>query len=608
MKMIEQKLEILDPYTGGSLSGAGGGNDEAFWHLSKWKKRVAVHELLTPENFIIYYTEELPDLVPGLAQQDVRCPFHSDSDPSMSVNLDEGTWFCHACGVGGGMRDFEMKKLDTESKSEAWRAICARFGVRFLGRQRRALTDEHVYKDDDGHSVSKLRRYEDGSGCWYYSVGGKWKLGRGGRKRIPYNLPDLRKVDVVIITEGERKADILRNMVLFDANKNPVAVTCTGSWNSWKPELVEYFRNKRVLVFRDSDEPGQRYAETVTGSLQHAGIPVDVVEFSRYGNIQFVRTQRHPCSLQVSRVDKDISIQDCLDRRSNPGRYELRKILSSHGAQLVQSLDDCIREQALLHTGKESLVRNVQAGKNTGERDELQAEKSQFDNLRVDLALVLIVRHLFAHLDRRLGCSLVGLLDTLAACKRERSCGAGCLQLDQPFSFGAIVFPVAAFQEAPQFLILRICIQLGIRRKSPGKYQKSPFERSKHGQVVLEVRQLRPLRCIVAVGQTVFLRRQVAQDGVVGHGVPAMAQLRNETDDQFSLNAIHESRHLDAVAERGLVENQRGGKIKLLLKNRRDLQKVSAQVVRKCDWVQICTPDPIAHRLQALRPIGIAKR
>ena len=283
MTMIDQKVEILDPYTGGSLSEAGGGKDEAFWHLSKGKKRVAVQELLTPENFVLYYTEELPDLVPGRAQQDVRCPFHSDSDPSMSVNLDDGTWFCHACVVGGGMRDFEMKKLDTENKAEAWRAICARFGVRFLGRQRRTMTDEHVYKDDDGHSVSKLRRYEDGSGCWYYSVGGKWKLGRGGRKRIPYNLPDLRKAAVVIITEGERKADILRQMPLFDDNKHPVAVTCTGSWNSWKPELVEYFRNKRVLVFRDSDEKGQRYADTVAGSLKHAGIPVDVVEFSRYG-------------------------------------------------------------------------------------------------------------------------------------------------------------------------------------------------------------------------------------------------------------------------------------------------------------------------------------
>ena len=284
MKITEHKVEVLDPYTGGSLNGSIGQKEETFWHLSKTGKRVGVHELLTPENFIIYYTAELPDLVPGLAQQDVRCQFHSDSEPSMSVNLEEGTWFCHACGVGGGMRDFEMKKVDTENRAEAWRAICARFGVQFLGKQRGTVVSEHIYRDEDNHPVSRLRRYEDGSGRWYYFVGGKWKLGLGGRKRIPYNLPNLRAADVVIITEGEKKADIVSFLGLRDHNGKPVGVTCTGSANSWKPELVEYFRNKKVLVFPDSDEPGERYSEVVTGSLKRAGVPFDVVDFSGYGN------------------------------------------------------------------------------------------------------------------------------------------------------------------------------------------------------------------------------------------------------------------------------------------------------------------------------------
>src|SRR2546423_1682814 len=88
-------------------------------------------------------------------------------------------------------------------------SICARFGVQFLGKQRGTVVSEHIYRDEDNHPVSRLRRYEDGSGRWYYFVGGKWKLGLGGRKRIPYNLPNLRAADVVIITEGEKKADIV---------------------------------------------------------------------------------------------------------------------------------------------------------------------------------------------------------------------------------------------------------------------------------------------------------------------------------------------------------------------------------------------------------------
>lgn len=202
----------------------------------------------------------------------------------MSVNLEKGVWQCHACEKGGGILHFEMKKLDTENKAEAWQSICARFGVRFLGKPRGAMTHEHVYRDEEGHPITKLRRYEDGSGRWYTFIGDKWKIGLYGSNRIPYNLPDVLGANVVIVTEGEKKADLLGALGLRDQNGNPIAVTCTGSANSWRPELVEYFHNKKVLVFRDSDDPGKRYANAVAGSLRHAGISCSVVEFEAYGN------------------------------------------------------------------------------------------------------------------------------------------------------------------------------------------------------------------------------------------------------------------------------------------------------------------------------------
>ena len=34
-------------------------------------------------------------------EQSVRCLIHDDDNPSCSVNLEKGTWFCHACGQGG---------------------------------------------------------------------------------------------------------------------------------------------------------------------------------------------------------------------------------------------------------------------------------------------------------------------------------------------------------------------------------------------------------------------------------------------------------------------------------------------------------------------------
>jgi hypothetical protein len=35
----------------------------------------------------------------------VRCPFHDDHQPSLSVDLDLGVFYCHGCGAqGGGLR------------------------------------------------------------------------------------------------------------------------------------------------------------------------------------------------------------------------------------------------------------------------------------------------------------------------------------------------------------------------------------------------------------------------------------------------------------------------------------------------------------------------
>ena len=41
----------------------------------------------------------------------MTCPFHSDVEPSLSVNLDKGVWICHAgCGQGG-LKGFLAKYL-----------------------------------------------------------------------------------------------------------------------------------------------------------------------------------------------------------------------------------------------------------------------------------------------------------------------------------------------------------------------------------------------------------------------------------------------------------------------------------------------------------------
>jgi DNA primase len=46
---------------------------------------------------------------------------------------------------------------------------------------------------------------------------------------------------------------------------------------------VQKLAGKRVLIFSDSDEAGQRYASDVSASLDRSGIEHEVVDFAEYG-------------------------------------------------------------------------------------------------------------------------------------------------------------------------------------------------------------------------------------------------------------------------------------------------------------------------------------
>ncbi|AGI12932.1 putative DNA primase [Propionibacterium phage PHL112N00] len=46
---------------------------------------------------------------PSRNEQHILCPFHDDHQPSMSINLDKGVWYCHTCGVGGGLAQLQQR-------------------------------------------------------------------------------------------------------------------------------------------------------------------------------------------------------------------------------------------------------------------------------------------------------------------------------------------------------------------------------------------------------------------------------------------------------------------------------------------------------------------
>jgi hypothetical protein len=69
------------------------------------KRKLDRSKLPSPLNF---YKNLGIDLKGNGAWKMAKCPFHQDTNPSMSVNTIHGGFICHACGQSGDMLSFYM--------------------------------------------------------------------------------------------------------------------------------------------------------------------------------------------------------------------------------------------------------------------------------------------------------------------------------------------------------------------------------------------------------------------------------------------------------------------------------------------------------------------
>ena len=58
-----------------------------------------------------------------------RCPFHDDSNPSMSVNDSKGLYHCFSCKAGGNLITF-VKEFKNLNSAEAIDEICNFFNIK----------------------------------------------------------------------------------------------------------------------------------------------------------------------------------------------------------------------------------------------------------------------------------------------------------------------------------------------------------------------------------------------------------------------------------------------------------------------------------------------
>ena len=226
--------------------------------------------------------ERIAELLGGEASgNQVRAPGpgHSADDRSLSVLLDasapEGFVVHSFAGDDAircrdyvrdrlGLPPFEAKKKKANGKANGkWSPPLA----------------EYVYRDANGEPYLLVRKYLDGDGKkqfpQFHWDGTQWLKGKPAGSKIPYRLPELLAAPtaVVYFCEGEKDADNL-------ASKACVVATSAseGASAKWAPELTQYFKDRRVVILPDADEPGRKHAQKVAKALYEVAASVKVVD------------------------------------------------------------------------------------------------------------------------------------------------------------------------------------------------------------------------------------------------------------------------------------------------------------------------------------------
>jgi hypothetical protein len=194
---------------------------------------------------------------------------------SLKINLEEGTWYSHEEGKGGGVLALiQRETAHSGQKAVKWLRANIDVGSEILNAAAKPQrTGEkiasHEYYDADGVLQFSVDRFDSDTNKCMPRLPNKKKHGISdgdGKRippRIPYRLPEMMNAvhDTVFIVEGEKCVEAL-------VEKGFVATTNDGGAKKWHADLNPYFKEKSVIIIPDNDAPGQEHANLVASQLK----------------------------------------------------------------------------------------------------------------------------------------------------------------------------------------------------------------------------------------------------------------------------------------------------------------------------------------------------
>ncbi|MEQ2130119.1 CHC2 zinc finger domain-containing protein [Caldanaerobacter subterraneus KAk] len=241
------------------------------------------------------------------------CPFHHDTNPSLSVSPERQIYKCFGCGVGGDVFDF-VQRIENCTFDEAVRKVMEIAGINEplpigkkeplpIGKEAEEYKEDfskfveeaykNVHKTDylakRGISEALVEKYNigfDGQGVIIplfhknkivgyvkrFIEGDRRYYNPRGVKLIPFNI-DV-KQDIVFVTEG-----IFDALAIEEAISLP-AIALLGSQNH--NILLENLNCNHYIILLDNDETGQKQALELYNKLKGKGKKVTLFDSSLY--------------------------------------------------------------------------------------------------------------------------------------------------------------------------------------------------------------------------------------------------------------------------------------------------------------------------------------
>jgi hypothetical protein len=225
-------------------------------------------------SFLSAFREVFGDDIPDVETHKIRCIWHDETAPSLTLYIHKGEYHCYGCGRGGKIEELvssgdpiiDMSQV-LQYQDRLWKEPAM---IEFL-RKVRGLDDVTIREymlgyngarvtipvfNSDGHCVN-IRLYKPGGKGNDKVI----SFGAGYGKVRLFPRPPNGDEHKVFLMEGEMDCLLARKMGL-------PAFSTTGGSKSWNDQLSRYMFGKDVVLVYDTDREGRAGARAIIDKLK----------------------------------------------------------------------------------------------------------------------------------------------------------------------------------------------------------------------------------------------------------------------------------------------------------------------------------------------------